>query len=350
MAKYSLSQITSLMKTRKQEQLINISEISDICYENNNEVDSATCQGGMQNVRVIFSNKKSSLLLVLKVCAEGSPLALINESLHIFDKEISFYSDIVPYICKFENSFFSKNLFQDLFVNFYGAGHIENDVVIILERLSDDYIVFPRDDFLRSKEEIQRVLKSLAVFHASSYAIKCKGQVNFREKFPILKEYLFDFNSNDVFFKLTDQLYRNNIKLLKAVVEDSKYKNALFNYGLLINFDHSIISRLENLSSKIVLILQNVQLGNDESNLLCHGDFHMWNIAFSKSSEKVKFFDFQLIRYAPCMTDFHQYLSQVSSPSFRQSHLPDLMHMKVFFLKSISLPHLGALFLVFCLI
>ena len=39
--------------------------------------------------------------------------------------------------------------------------------------------------------------------------------------------------------------------------------------------------------------------------VMSHGDFHMWNMAFSQKDEAVKFFDLQLPRYttAECCTN-----------------------------------------------
>jgi len=55
--------------------------------------------------------------------------------------------------------------------------------------------------------------------------------------------------------------------------------------------------------------------------LITHGDFHMWNIAFHTCRpEKLKFFDFQVTRFANPLIDIQIYLGQVSRAEQRQEN------------------------------
>ena len=59
----------------------------------------------------------------------------------------------------------------------------------------------------------------------------------------------------------------------------------------------------------------------DNKNVLCHGDFHMWNVAFDKDNKDLVLFDFQEIHRGHFANDIHHYLSQTTTPKDRAKNL-----------------------------
>ena len=116
--------------------------------------------------------------------------------------------------------------------------------------------------------------------------------------------------------------------MIKAVIDGVKANNPLVKkYQISAEqLKDSVVERLENLADKIMDIFHKICSHPDENAVVCHGDFHMGNVAFNKQNKnKLKLFDFQLIYYASGILDIHQYLSQVSSPKTRDCCLNNFL-------------------------
>lgn len=89
---------------------------------------------------------------------------------------------------------------------------------------------------------------------------------------------------------------------------------------------HSLISELKEIQPHVFELLRKCRSPVEPHGLLCHGDYHMWNVSFSESSsDDLIMFDFQILCYASGMTDVHYYLCQSTTPAMRKQHLDEYL-------------------------
>lgn len=288
-----------------------------------------------KTVVVTFTDSRDDLNLFLKICQEDSHLKTVDSKLLIYDKEISFYTNILPSLITYQERNISssrreeefQHLIGSLFFKCFGSGCVGGDVYILFEKFSDESYHSTPKDALHSKEQIDSAMRSIATFHAVSYTMKVKESFNFITTYPILNDRLFNPESEcDIVTSFYAGSYRKNLKVIKAF---STHKNELpLGFHGIRTVDINIIERLENLSDNVMQIFHYMCEFSDESAVLCHGDFHMGNIAFNKKetiTATAKLFDFQLIRYASGLTDVHQYLYQVCTPDERDICIKDYL-------------------------
>lgn len=283
-------------------------------------------------VTIKLKDNVPDINLFLKFCKEGSVPELFNIEISTFDKEVEFYERIFPALCKFEadkkKTVKGNASLANMFFKFYGSGYVKESFYIALERFSpDSFYVTAKPEF-HSPAQINCVLKSLAVFHSTSYCMKHQCNIDFLKEYPLLADKCFNPGHHEVTGPYFMGTYKQNISIMKAVLTEIKNGNStLLEKGFSqINFTEDSIERLEKLSDMIMFILHNTLDCDDEFKVVCHGDFHMWNLAFPKNSNgDPRFFDFQIIRFSSAITDVHQYLSQVSTPTMRKEHLQDFL-------------------------
>ena len=69
----------------------------------------------------------------IKICQKGSQSENFNNWLHTFDKEISFYKDILPELIKFERLKYDdkQSRIENFTPEFYGAAYVKDDLYIV---------------------------------------------------------------------------------------------------------------------------------------------------------------------------------------------------------------------------
>ena len=302
-----------------------------------------------KNAVVKFTSKTNSsssdLNLFLKVCSKQDKTAwALNEKFGLFDKEAKFYGEILPALLTFEKEHRRKECglesLASFMVNYIGTGTIGEDKYIVLERFNQDEFKVDPPRYFQSVEKLHRVFETLSIFHATVFCMKHKLNLhnNFAKEYPAaLEEKVFHPEN----FKLTasffSSMYKANLKVVKAVLgeahKDTK-DTVLFNEYCYsdIKITDNTMNRLEKYGDGIAMkALYKLQDCQDRFKVIVHGDFHIFNMAFdvvtaTKSSPvRMKYFDFQAIRYATFMIDVQQHLAQACTPNTRNNFLKEIL-------------------------
>jgi len=268
-------------------------------------------------VVVKFSSKnQQDLQLFLKMCKEDTRPAMLNKNLFTFDKEIYFYENIAPIY-----SSALKQMDRNLFVTYYGSETVDHSIYIILEDFTaNDFYVTSKEEF-HNLAIISSVIKNLAVFHACYF----KANQNDRDEW---ENYLSNLHNiyhptkHEFIRPFFHTQFKNSLKVLKAIATEKSNQNVILNNNKVRAPDNQLIVKLENISSSVVDVFHFVSTRKSKFYCLCHGDFHMWNVALFKGEKTaLKFFDFQEVQFNSLVIDILQYLYQASPPEFRKQHL-----------------------------
>jgi len=279
---------------------------------------------GQEKVVAKFNDpKQEDIEVFLKTCKENTVAHSINKVLFTFDKEIYFYENILP---RFQTILVSSNVMNDFFVKNYGSDKINNDVYIALENfVAKDFHVTVREE-LHNLPLILNVIKKLAIFHACYF--KCDPNESKKWENYLNETEIFQPKNHPMLSSLFVDSYKKSLKVMKAIVDESGRNDILAKHN--INTPNGdLVNQLMNVSDDVLNIYYHLSTRKSKFYSLCHGDFHMWNIAirqnqFNQSS--LKFFDFQIVRFASSCTDILQYLYQVSSPQFRKDNLQAILN------------------------
>lgn len=287
-------------------------------------------------IRGIASGAKSAIVslldgkklhLFIKCCEEGTISSFLNEGLGIFERESFFYSEVFPAMLEFEKSEkdfkVSDKSLQSLCFKCFGCETVNNNSYIVLEKfLPSDYYITKAEQF-HTIPQIMYWMKSIALYHATSFCMKKRNKFQW-DKHSLVADKLFHPSNQNICDQHMSPYFVKHLKLLRAVKEEIHKRNKLVE-NCILSFETlctSILERLEKLEPHLRQILSNSLSCPEELCVLTHGDFHMWNVAFSnKGQMEAKFFDFQLIRFTSGLIDVHHYLSQVSTPATRNKHL-----------------------------
>ena len=308
----------------------NITGIVDIKFNLTADTGRPSIASGRHVLIVTFEDDRKPLELFLKECQGKS--AMINDKVLTFQKERCAYDSLLPALVNFQKNNTKKGShcipIESFIFQSYGSGNIGKDVFILLELFNSmDYAV-SKGEF-HSIDQIHYALKVMATFHATSFAMKLINGVDWLKEYPILVDKLTDPEAGSIVAPFFVGWFKNVLKVMNAVSKETMESNSiLIEHDVKAKFSDSVLDRLTKLSDKVMCIMHNTQKGIEAMNLVCHGDFHMWNIAFAlKGNMHAKLFDFQVIRYSTGLTDVHQYLTQVSTPEMRKKHLSGFLKM-----------------------
>lgn len=274
----------------------------------------------VRRVRVSLSEGRS-LDLFVKASPDGTTGAELSSSLRTFEKECYFYSDLAKRMRDFVAESSSSSSSEDELLGFmmkcYGVGTVAGlGIVIILEdMISSGFEVTSREAF-HSRQQAKTCLRSIAEFHAVTRAMLRKGALVEDEE-PLLD----DFLSLDMTV-MAEYFWKPAVSYLKMMGHIAA--NGQGSIKIPDNVSAELLLELSTLPA--ATITQEFRRARRDSGpdcgmgpVLCHGDFHMWNVAFNKESDDggVRFFDFQIIFVGSFAADLHQYLSQVTKPNDR---------------------------------
>merc|ERR1711915_736486 len=102
----------------------------------------------------------------------------------------------------------------------------------------------------------------------------------------------------------------------RSIINAFKNKNSIATSKLKQVPNSEEIDKLLEIGSQLMEKVFSLLKPELETQVIAHGDFHMWNVAFVKQNypDKVLFFDLKTSRVTTGMADIIQYLYQVSSP------------------------------------
>ena len=299
-------------------------DISKITVWNPESANMCNVASSPTSARIEYlSQQKPDLQVFLKGCLEGTMADTLNKTLKLFDRETFFYANVLPVY----SQFLTKNLEKkNMFLEFYGLGETTNAIYLVLQDFKlGNYTVTGRRDF-HNIDVIKNVMKNLAVFHASYFhvdsEVRCKwGEFLSKSEvfLPCYRAYLENLFVGE---------FKKVLRVIQIISEEvGKGNEILKNHGIK-SVSNDLLLTVSGFSNEIMNIFFKIATRRNDFSCLCHGDFHMWNIAISKESkENLKFFDYQAIRITTLVTDILQYLYQVSSPKFRQEHLTELLEI-----------------------
>lgn len=270
-----------------------------------------------------LSQQKPDLHVFLKGCLEGTMADTLNKALKLFDRETFFYTNVLPVYSQFLTKYLEK---KNMFLEFYGLGKTANAIYLLLQDFKlGNYTVTGKRDF-HNIDVIKNVMKNLAIFHASYFhvdnEVRCKWDefLSKSEVFlPCYRAYLESFFVGE---------FEKVLRVIQIISEEVGKGNKILKSHGIKSVSNDLLLTVSGFSNEIMNIFFKIATRRNDFSCLCHGDFHMWNIAISKESkENLKFFDYQAIRITTLVTDILQYLYQVSSPKFRQEHLMELLEI-----------------------
>ena len=113
------------------------SEVKEIHYEDSSLEGLVKTQGMASSsgaATVSFENSKiEDAMIFIKICRKGSQADVFNQMLHTFDKEVSFYKDILPELVNFEKlKYHDKASHIAKYIpKFIGAGYVDEDFCFV---------------------------------------------------------------------------------------------------------------------------------------------------------------------------------------------------------------------------
>ena len=170
--------------------------------------------------------------LFLKIKRSGTIVEKFEEKLHIYQREVLMYTDILPMLDKYqeENGKDVQHPLKKLFPKYYGAGVIKKDLFLVFEDIitDTDMFVTGKDQF-HTNEQVNTCLKQLGAFHALSYGYKTKHQFSFLETYPILQDILFLPENKEFLGATFDMIgaFTKQLSILDAVRIEVLEKNPL---------------------------------------------------------------------------------------------------------------------------
>lgn len=184
--------------------------------------------------------------------------------------------------------------------------------VFIFENLTHDgYRLGPRDKL--DEEHIMLLTRSIAEFHAVSYAVKIQNKKQFDQLVSTLKIIPFHKDAEKTMFRplydiALERVYRHIVK----TDQPEDFKRAYLN----------LYEKFKTAPEKIFQICAD---GEDAFNLIIHGDYNRNNVMFRyKSPESFEFpvdlkmFDFQWVKYASPVLDLSFYLYMNLDPEIME--------------------------------
>lgn len=282
---------------------------------------------------VVFDNgiKKS---LHIKLCEEGKTPGYLNSKLKIFDREEFFYKDLLPLMISFQednNVPKGSNLdIESMFFSYHGSETIDSiGSLLVLDRFTPEEFFVTKPENFHTLQQIHYCMERIASFHATSLAMKIKQGINWKQYSPFLPDALFHKDSVDVSKAYFSNMFASNVKILRAIKSEVQAHNKLVENCILSfnSMSFGVLERLERIVPKLPEILSKTLECSSDLEIVTHGDFHMWNIAFSNQGEMdAKFFDMQMMRTTSGLVDVHHLLSQVCTPATRNQHLHEFLN------------------------
>lgn len=257
--------------------------------------------------------KEKNLDLILK-CAPSSAKRREDFLNHIvFEREVFFYKTLAPKFLSFQQE---KGLSADLIFSAYprcleAICDVESeDFLLVFENLrAQDFHMLPRDK-PHSVSSLRLVVRTLAKYHAVSFAFKDQQPSNF-EEFKGLHDIFTQYTMSPVVRQTFDASFVRTIELL----EDPKHIRIL--KELMVNVD----KHLANLYDAKAL---------DRCGIIAHGDVWNNNLFFHETNNEaddLRFLDWQILRYSSPVLDLLYYLFSSTDKKVRKEEYENLLRI-----------------------
>ena len=167
-------------------------------------------------------------------------------------------------------------------------------------------------------------MRALALYHATSFALM-KTDKTVAEKWkgdPLLEDML----SKEHMAPLCKQFFADPstvyIKLFLVLLSSPTNPKVVKYLNLPDNLTEDKLSKLVEITKSLGTLMGEYRKPKEDgTDVLIHGDFHMWNVAFQGSSN-IRMFDFQLPIISNFAGDLNQFMSQAATPTQRKQQMP----------------------------
>lgn len=271
----------------------------------------------------------------LKTCTAGSLSQSFQNMLRTFDKEIGFYAHLRQPLVASQ----SRNLTErpaisldESLLEFFGAGFVGQDLHLVLSDLeAEGYQLTGRSEY-HTLAQAHLAMRTLAAFHVASAAVSEANSLDWvqlqHEPNSLVRDYLTSSEFADrVDASIFSIPFLRNALWIKSVIQAQTAHHPLVPTSLRIpeGVTVSLMDQLIDMSPTVLSKLRDARvLSKGQRGVLAHGDFHMWNVAFSDKGT-MKFFDFQVIMAGHPASDIHHYLSQSIPVDQRRANIQDLL-------------------------
>ncbi|KAJ9590469.1 hypothetical protein L9F63_016500 [Diploptera punctata] len=224
-----------------------------------------------------------------------------------FYNEVTIYAETIPAFLEFirKKCELSYNEY-DLFPKCYFSKWENMKGAVVLQDMRSVGFRVCEDRIILDYDHCAVVLKALGRFHAISYAMKKLNSSLFHQLTNKFKETL---HTEEIFYKIT----------LSRVVEYFERKKEI---------DEDTFQRFKDHIKEPLKLFMDLIKPKAPLAVLCHGDFCRNNVLFKYEDGKpcaVKFFDFQMVRYASPVIDISFMCFLNTTSEFRRKHWDEML-------------------------
>ena len=262
-------------------------------------------------IPITNKGKETCLSLIIKLSVSSSFHRKMNEELFLFEKEVEFYTKIVPAMIKYQTQDGPKVL-PPVPKCYYGEFDGSNGV-LVLENLYDaGYERIEITDGIDFPEALE-TMKSFAIFHALGYNLNKEVAENMATKFPAI--FKKNFTSVTGFYeKCVDKI----LEILNAIPGQEEKR-----------------VDVSKACGKVLKLCQFSWQLNTPMLTLCNGDPWIGNVLFrysrnssgEKKLHKAILLDFQLNYYAASMNDVSEIIASSCKSEVQKNKISELLNM-----------------------
>ena len=172
-------------------------------------------------------------------------------------------------------------------------------------------------------------MKAIAVFHAYSLVL-WKRNPELAAQWaddPLMKDRLADESFVNVTRQFRVDPAVSNLKILQFLM---KYKSNSKVANILVipdNITEDKIKKLLQVSDDLAMIgAKSRKVKGEKTELLIHGDYHMWNVAFDDTNGIV-IFDMQTVNRSNFAEDLQQFMSQAVTAGLRKEKTDEFLEL-----------------------
>ncbi|XP_063971981.1 uncharacterized protein LOC135159830 isoform X2 [Diachasmimorpha longicaudata] len=175
----------------------------------------------------------------------------------------------------------------------------DQEEIVMVDLKNEGYVVMPRLELL-DLEHCKAFLKTLAKFHARSYALKRRDPKKFQDLMSATTEAVFPQDDGHCVGASLDMSITTGIAHLKSLDDANE------------ELESAIDIMERYVGNAVKMMKEQVVHRNEKYDVLSHGDVWNNNILFKHDADgrvvDVKLIDFQIPRHASAAIDFHYFM------------------------------------------
>lgn len=258
--------------------------------------------------RVQVTGHQHSASFVVKGLIADPLLRKTLDSNKFFKREVEFFTTVLPVISEVQPTLGAKERISLYLPICYGSYHDGIDDYILLEDLSESDCRSVSET--PSNEEKNRVLKTLAHFHAVSMALRIKSPEKFNEIANSLPELYFNETNRDWY----STYLRNAIDVDRKVMAEFEEADSVYYKKF-----NEVLS--QDLYGQYIATVTT----RGKHPVLCHGD--SWAPNFLCSRDRMVMIDFQIVRCTSLATDLAYWIMMCSNHTTVKQDFLDAVDM-----------------------